>query len=138
MASPSPLPRTRVYARVDRARKGGIHLAHELLRHADACVAHDGDKADLAILLRRLLINFKIDRSALRRIFHRVGKQIHIDLPHAHRVRRERIVLDIVHPARKGQMLFRRHAVRRLRIEVEELVQLHRLRHDPELAALDA
>lgn len=57
-----------VDARVDRAGKGRIHLLHELRRHADARVAHDRDKADLAALGKLFLIGLELHIAVFRRI----------------------------------------------------------------------
>ena len=57
-----------VDARVDRAGKGRIHLFHELRRHADARVAHDRDKADLAALGKLFLVDLELHIAVFRHI----------------------------------------------------------------------
>ena len=127
-----------VDARVDRAGKRRVHLLHKFRRHADARVAHDGDEADLIASSKRLLENLELHLAAVRRIFDGVREQVHINLPEADLVGEQHTAGDIVQLARKADVLCLRHARDGLRVEVKQLRQLHRLRDDLELPALNA
>lgn len=87
--------------------KLGIHFLHKFRRHADAGIPDNGNQVQLMIMGQQLLINLKMDFTALRRIFYRVGQKVHIDLLQMQRIAKDVLVSDVMGVTEELQMLFR-------------------------------
>ena len=59
------------------------------------------------VMGQQLLINLKMDFTALRRIFYRVGQKVHIDLLQMQRIAKDVLVSDVMGVTEELQMLFR-------------------------------
>ena len=62
-----------------------------------------GHQTDTVRPRQHFLIHFQRHSAAVRRVFHRIGQQIHIDLPQQHRVCHDPVIPDIVQTFLKAQ-----------------------------------